>query len=392
MFQVLGGRILGAELFAPISVLWTLMFLTFTVGLTPIEQYVARESTAGNRVLTRRSSAIVVVVLLTTIVAGSFTALTLDRFFLGITGFTWVSILMVLTMAPVFISRGLAVGQRRFDHYGISLAVEGLGRLVFAGLGLIVVGGPIGVAWGVAFGPVFSLFVPSYGFDRRAKNPTARGAGAFLAPYIGASAASQVMLAGAPLAVAALGATPVVISIIFGTISLFRLPVTIVFLLQARLLNLLVRLKIAGDEPRLTRVRRRIEIFGAATVVMGVVAGWVLGPGFVALVFGESFRPDPLIAALIATGMAGAMSAQLLGQLLVADGRTARLARRWTFGLLIAVVTALISEVVLGLEPAITVSAAFAAGELAAALAMARHSASDPIARVRSGDEVPKET
>jgi O-antigen/teichoic acid export membrane protein len=56
LFQLIGGRILGPVAFAPVSVLWTLMFLTGTIGLTPVEQFVAREATAGRRVLTRRSA------------------------------------------------------------------------------------------------------------------------------------------------------------------------------------------------------------------------------------------------------------------------------------------------------------------------------------------------
>ena len=353
------------------------MFLTFTIGLTPIEQYVAREATAGNRVLTDRSFAIAAVVLLTTFVAGSFTTLTLDNVFLGQTGFVWVSVLMVLTIAPVFIARGLAIGQNRFDHYGASLALEGIGRLVFAWLGLAVVGGPVGLAWGIAFGPLLALLVPSFAFERRASKPASGGAGAFLAPYIGASTASQVMLAGSPIAAAALGATPVVVSVIFGTVSLFRLPVTIVYLMQGRLLNLLVRLRLERDDIRIQLIRRRIQVSGAVAILVGSVAGWSVGPGTVSLVFGPEFRPDPLIAALIAAGMISATVAQLHGQLLVAEGLTSTLARRWALGLVVAIVVVIASTWLDGPGPAITISAAFAAGELTAAAAMARRRAPD---------------
>lgn len=355
------------------------MFLTFTIGLTPIEQYVAREATAGNRVLTRRSFAIAAIVLLTTFVAGTFTALTLDPLFSGQSGFVWVSIVMILTIAPVFLARGLAIGQTRFDHYAVSLALEGVGRLAFAWLGLAVVGGPIGLAWGIAFGPLLALLVPSFAFERRASNPASDGATAFLAPYIGASTASQVMLAGAPIAAAALGATPVAVSVIFATVSLFRLPVTIVYLIQGRLLNLLVRLRLKRDEARFENIRRRIQVWGAVAILAGSVAGWFVGPGTVTLVFGPEFRPDPLIAALIATGMASATVAQLLGQLLVAEGRTSTLARRWALGLVVAVVVVLASGLLDEPGPAITICAAFAAGELTAAAAMARRHVTDPI-------------
>jgi O-antigen/teichoic acid export membrane protein len=372
VFQLVGGRTLGPELFAPVSVLWTLMFLTGTVALTPVEQFVAREATAGNRVLTRRASAIVAVVLLTALAAGTFTALTVDGLFLGERGFIVLGVLIVVATAPLFVSRGLAIGQRRFDLYGLMLGLEGVGRLVVGGIGLLVVGGPVGLAWGVALGPALGLLVPTLRFERRATRPASDGAATFLAPYIGASGASQLLLAGAPLAVAALGAGPATISIIFVTFTLFRAPVTIVYLVQGRILNLLVRLGLTGETARIARIRRTIELGGLVAVALAGVTGWLVGPGVVALLYGEAFRPEPLVAALAATGVAGAGIAQLLGQLLVAEGRTAMLARRWAVGLGVALVVLAAGPALAGLDPAVAVAAAFAAGELAAAAAMAR--------------------
>ena len=384
VFQLAGGRLLGPEAFAPVSVLWTLMFLTGTVGLTPVEQFVAREATAGRRVLTRRSSAIGVVALLTALTAASFTTLTRDTLFLGESGFVLLSVLTVVATGPLFLARGLAIGQRRFDLYGLMLGLEGVGRLIVGGLGLLIVGGPVGIAWGVAVGPALGLLVPTFRFERRATRPAQGGAGAFLAPYIGASAASQLLLAGAPLAVAALGAGPATISIIFVTFTLFRAPVTIVYLVQGRILNLLVRLEIAGDQARLTRIRRTIELGGALAVALAGLAGWLAGPWIVGLLFGAAFRPSSTVAALAATGVAGAALAQLLGQLLVAEGRTGALARRWSVGLVTAVLVLLLlplTPLVGASDPAVTVGAAFAAGELAAAAAMSRRPRTGPSVR-----------
>lgn len=375
MFQLVGGRLLGPELFAPVSVLWTLMFLTGTVALTPVEQYVAREATAGNRVLTRRSSAIAVVVVLTAVGAGTFTALTNEALFLGERGFVLLGVLIVVATAPLFVARGLAIGQRRFDLYGAMLALEGVGRLLVGGLGLLVVGGPVGLAWGVALGPALGLLVPTFRFERRATRPASVGAGAFLAPYIGGSGASQLLLAGAPLAVAALGAVPATISIVFVTFTLFRAPVTIAYLVQGRLLNLLVRLQLSGERRTIERIRRAIELGGAGAVLLAGVTGWLLGPAIVTLLYGEAFRPEPIVAALAATGVAGAGTAQLLGQLLVAEGRTATLARRWAIGLGVALVVLIAGPPLLDLSPAVAVAAAFASGELVAAGAMARRPA-----------------
>ena len=372
VFQLVGGRLLGPEAFAPVSVLWTLMFLIGTIGLTPVEQYVAREATAGRRVLTRSSWAIVAVALLTGLAAVTFTALTRETLFLGESGFVVLSLLIVVALGPFALARGLVIGQRRFDLYGLMLGLEGVGRLLFGGLGLLIVGGPVGLAWGVAVGPALGLLVPAFRFERRATRPAARSAGAFLAPYIGASGASQLLLAGAPLAAAALGAGPATISIVFVTFTLFRAPVTIVYLVQGRILNLLVRLELAGDIARIARMRRTIEAVGLVAVLLSGVAGWLLGPTVVGVLFGAAFRPTPLVAALAATGVAGAALSQLLGQFLVAAGRTGALARRWSIGLTTAIVVLIVLPLAMGTDPAVTVGAAFAAGELAAALAMSR--------------------
>jgi len=384
VFQLVGGRLLGPEAFAPVTVLWTVMFLTGTIGLTPIEQFVAREATAGRRVLTRRSWAIGAIVLIMASASGGFALLTRDALFLGESGFVWLAVLTVAATAPLFVARGLAVGQRRFDLFGLMLGLEGLGRLVVGGVGLLIVGGPVGLAWGVALGPALGLLVPTFGFERRATQPPSGQAGTFLVPYIGASAASQLLLAGAPLAVAALGAGPATISIVFVTFTLFRAPVTILYLVQGRLLNLLVRIELAGDAARLTRIRRSIELSGTAAVALAGVTGWALGPGLVGLLYGDAFRPDPLVAALAATGVAGAALSQLLGQLLVAAGRTSALARRWAVGLGVAVAVLVAGAVLDATAPAVTVATAFAAGELAAAAAMARRASADRT-RVGSG-------
>jgi len=372
VFQLVGGRLLGPEAFAPVSVLWTLMFLTGTVGLTPVEQYVAREATAGRRVLTRRARAISVVIGLTAVTAGAFALLTREALFGGESGFVVLAVMTVAATAPLFLARGLAIGQRRFDLYGLMLGLEGVGRLMVGGLGLLIVGGPVGLAWGVALGPALGLLVPTLRFERRATLPAAERAGTFLAPYIGASAASQLLLAGAPLAVAALGAGPATISIVFVTFTLFRAPVTIVYLVQGRLLNLLVRLELAGETARIGRIRRAVLVGGLVAVTLAGVTGWLVGPGVVTLLYGAPFRPEPLVAALAATGVAGAALSQLLGQLLVAGGQTRALARRWVLGLSVAIAVLLIGAASDPLTPAATVAAAFAAGELAAAAAMAR--------------------
>ena len=342
------------------------MFLTGTVAFTPAEQFVAREATAGRRVIGRESLPLGVLVAVTGALAVTFTLVTRDGLFRGEAMFAVIAGVLVAATAPLFVLRGLTIGHRRFDRYGGMLALEGVGRLVVGGLGLLVLGGPAGYAWGIGLGPALGFLAAPRRLDRLATAPPSGRATVFLAPYVGASAASQLLIAGAPLAVAALGAGPATISIVFVTFTLFRAPVTIVYLLQGRLLNAAVRLQLAGATAALARVRRLILLGGVAAVLSAGAVAWLVGPDVVAVLYGGEFRPDRTVAALAATGVAGAAVAQLLGQLLVAEGRTAALALRWTAGLAVGTVALL---VVPG-APDVTVAAAFAAGALAAAAGM----------------------
>ncbi len=368
----MGGRLLGPEAFAPVSVLWTLMFLTGTVALTPAEQYVAREATAGRRVLARGSTPLAVLVLVTAAVAVAFTGATRAALFADDVTFVLAAGVLVLATAPVAALRGLAIGHRRFGRYGAMLTLESVGRLLVGALGLALVGGAAGYAWGIALGPLLGLLAAPRGLEGRATGPASGRAAAFLAPYVGASAASQVLIAGAPLAVAALGAGPATISIVFVTFTLFRAPVTVVYLLQGRLLNAVVRLHLAGATDRVERTRRAIIAVGLAAVASAGAVAWLVGPSVVAVLFGGEFRPGRTVAALAATGVAGAALAQLLGQLLVAEGRTPALALRWTAGLAAAATVLVLGPALTGLAPDVAVAAAFAVGTLAAAAGMTR--------------------
>jgi len=350
------------------------MFLVGTVALVPVEQLVARQSTAGRRAVTRRSLALAGVVGLTAVLTGGFVAATRDSLFAGASGFVVQAVVLVLLGAPVAVVRGLLNGHRRFDLVGATLALDGVGRLVFGLAGLTLLGGAVGYGWGIALAalPILALAPRAPRLARAAPAAAAAGDLAFLAPYVGAGAASQLLLAGAPLAVAALGGSPADISIVFVTFTLFRAPVTIVYLLQSRLLNALVRLELAGEAARLARLQRRIVLAALGLVVTASAGAWAIGPAVVALLYGPGFSPGRTVAALAAAGVAAAAGAQLLGQVLVARGATATLARRWSLGLVVALVTLLLAPRVGLADPALAVAVAFALGEAASAVAMAR--------------------
>jgi hypothetical protein len=93
---------------------------------------------------------------------------------------------------------------------------------------------------------------------------------------------------------------------------------------------------------------------------------------------GAEFRPPPEVAALVAGGVVAAVTTQVVGQFLVAGGRTAALTLVWSLGLVTAVVVLAVSS----LEPLTRVALGFALGELVALTAMWRVSRSVPVQEV----------
>jgi O-antigen/teichoic acid export membrane protein len=196
--------------------------------------------------------------------------------------------------------------------------------------------------------------------------PAARPS-AFVGGYVGGTASSQVLLGGAPIAVAALGAGPAMVSVVFVTFTLFRAPLTLIFALQGRALPYLTGLAHADDRHRLARIARAVVAVGAVLVVLGGLVGWLVGPEVVALLFGEAFAPSPTVAMFAAAGMMAAAAAQISSQVLVAEARTSRLSAAWFGGLL----AGLLALLLLGGEPDVRVATSFAIGELVALLLMA---------------------
>jgi O-antigen/teichoic acid export membrane protein len=169
-------------------------------------------------------------------------------------------------------------------------------------------------------------------------------------------------LAGAPLAVAALGGSDALISIVFFTFTIYRAPLTLIFSLQGRILPFLVGLVGAARKSELIRIARWVLAAGLALSVAGGLVGWLIGPEVMTLLLGEEFAPTQVVAMFAAGGIMAAAAAQVTSQVLVAEGRTSRLAWAWTAGLLVAIAVLLVASG----EPDTRVAFAFASGEIAA--------------------------
>ncbi len=219
-------------------------------------------------------------------------------------------------------------------------------------------------------------------FDHATPSGSMAGASRFLGVYVLASAASQLLLAGAPLAVLALGGSPELISIAFVTFTLYRAPLTLTYLLQGRLLPYLVRMAETGDRSEADRLISRLLWAGTGLCLAGAATGYLVGPDVVQLLLGAEFRPSAAVASLVAGGVVAAVTTQVVGQFLVASGRTLALTFVWSLGLVAALIVLGVSS----LEPLTRVALAFALGEVVALTAMWRVARAAPVQEVSLND------
>ncbi len=367
VFQVVAGRTLGTDGFAPIGVMWTVMFLVFTVLLLPVEQYITRHLTiaGGHYEYDRSGTALVGGTILVGIVLGvGFVLANVDRFFDGVPAFALVMFVNLAGRSVLAVARGFLAGRRRFHAYGAAIAAEGAVLIALAIIVAVVHPTTLAFAVAMSLGPLaVMLFHPFSGGHREAPlaSVTSQGIG-FLAPLVIATGASQVVLSIGPIVVGFVGGTAAAISVFFITFTLFRGPVTSSYNLVARVLPDFTALAASGEQHRLSAWASRLGVVGLATIIVFGVSGWILGPAVVGLLYGTEFRPSAELAALGAAGVGAALIALFLNQIYIARGETGRLAVIWV----IALAAAGMCLVVYQPEPAIRVGTAFLVGEVIA--------------------------
>jgi O-antigen/teichoic acid export membrane protein len=360
LFQVVGSRTLGTEAFSPIAILWTVFFIAATVGLIPLEQFVTREVGRGRRVLIADRSVIAGVTVGTGLVLAVFVYFTRDGLFDGEPIFALQAFLLTVLFGFMQVGKGVLAGHRRFAIYGSVLLLEGLARLAAAVAFLSISPTAVSLGWAMVCAPLGIFLISPWRLDRETVAGVApTSARGFLSSYAAGASASQLLLAGAPLGVAALGGGEALRSIMFQTFTLYRAPLTLIYNLQGRVLSLLVR---HGNREEIRQLARRLLGLGVILVVAAAAVGFVAGPKVVELLYGFEFRPLALVAALAAAGVIAAAVTQLLSQALVAGGSTGELAGAWIGGLVVGLATML----ALPGNPDFRVAAGFVAGEIAA--------------------------
>ncbi len=362
LFQVYGGRSLGPDAFAPVSVLWTTFFILATVLLVPVEQYVTREVASGRRAIPHDLTPTFVMAAIGGLVGGAFVFLTLDDLFEGDLQYVAQIVLLMVGYSLLSIGRGVLAGSRHYTQVGWLMVIESAARLLAGIIAIQLLATATSLGWAMVVGGFAVLAMGWWRYDvGESKKPSTPARG-FLVGYVGGTSSSQLLLGGAPLAVAALGASPALISIVFVTFTLFRAPLTLIFALQGRILPYLVGLAREANHAQLARIARLVVFGGAGLALLGGLVGWLVGADVVALLFGEEFAPTSTVAMLAAGGVMAAAAAQIASQVLVAEAKTRRLSLAWFGGLVVGV----LALVLLRVEPDTRVALSFALGEFVA--------------------------
>jgi O-antigen/teichoic acid export membrane protein len=290
--------------------------------------------------------------------------LLVPRSFAGHAGLMLWLLLGVVGSAEVYLVRGILGGTRRFGGYAVTLAVEGLARLLpclaVAALGVtnvnvygLIFAGATGAAAAAAYpwlrhGGLLPEPAPTP-VSASASTAAATAAGAVVAAghsmrgivrgvaFLGvATLLAQLVANLAPLVVTGrmLGSGPdELAAVAFGfAFVLTRAPLLLFSPVQALLLPRLTTAVVRGE---LDVVRAQVRLgLGAVAVVAlgGVVAAGVAGPWAVQTLFGSEARPSALVMALLGVSTGLLMVVQLLQPVLVAVGRHRTASMAWIVG------------------------------------------------------------
>jgi O-antigen/teichoic acid export membrane protein len=339
LFQVITTRSLDEVRYAPIGTLWTIQYLTVSIFVYSVETYVTRGSlraeagTGPGAVSLAKIWAALVVVALGIF---AFSWWFRDRLFQGQGELAVIAGCLVVAFGALMIVRGRLAGSGRFKAYGLVTASESLCRLLFA-LGVAAVGASTRTfAWVMPFGalaaaswwPLLKRSGPESGSQVLSAKPA--GTLRFLALTTSANASTQLLLAGGPILLAFLHASPAEISVFFITVTAARLPVVFVFGgILSRLLGTFVRLAGADHGRSLRRAAAWIAVGTGAVAFLGGASAAAIGSRLIGLLFGQAFLPPWWVAAGATVGVLLATGSMVLSQMLVATGSEAQLPWPW---------------------------------------------------------------
>ena len=379
-FLAVAARALGPVAYAPVSVLWSALFLVTATIWIPVEQEVARlvgaraargegagpVARAGARTALAVGAPGVALVAVVAVVADG--VLFDDRI-----GVALALVAAVVAFAPNHLTRAALAGNGSFGRYGLCIALDSATRLALAlVLAAAGVDEPVPYALVVAVAPL----VPVVAFRRRWQvaaqpGPPSPPLGRRVLPLVGGQAFAQMLVNGGPIAVAILAAPgeEAEAGRFLAALLVARIPLFFFQAVQSSLLPGLARLEAVGDRTGFTALVRRLAALVTALGLVAVVVSWLLGPWAVRLGFGADFALGRRDLTLLAAGASGVMLAHVLAHASIALAGHVRVTVGWAAGVAAAlVVLVLVGDLLLRVELALLFGSLLAAAAHAATL------------------------
>ena len=363
-FLVISTRMLGPAAYAPLSILWTLVFLAGPGFFLPIEQELGRrlagrreDEGTGNLILRAGLAGAVIAAAL--IVAGLAAAGPLLDNLLGGQSLLLLGLLLAIAGYSIFyVTRGVLSGTGRFGRYGVLVGAEGVLRIgacaVIALLG-VSTAGPYGLMIGLVPLAAAAAVAPKMIGRDRGSGPSVawRELSGALSHLVTSQVLAQLLVNAGPLAVALLAteAQQGEAGRFLACLVLARVPLFLFQAVQAALLPKLAAL-VHHDRGIEFRIALRRLTAGVSAVILAVCAGaFLLGPEAVRLFFGPEFELGRSDLFYLAAGSGIYMIAIVYAQALIALEGHSRVAVGWLAGLVgFVVATAAGSELLLRVE------------------------------------------
>lgn len=367
-YIVVGTQSFGAEAFAPVSILWTIWALSVAVVTFPLQHWTIRSITATGDDSEIRSALRSIVSGIALFAVFVFTLTTLERSILfGDSGMVYptMAAVIVVQAGALGFARGMLSGRGRYKAAAVLLGGENLLRLS-AGIFFVLVGAS--ATWYAAALLVGVLILIPYANDLAlAAGPRSMGTSAIraLGGIAGGTLIAQVVLTGPPIVASLIGLQPAQVTAVFTTSAVFRAPYLVALGLALRGMGRLTELAHQEAE-RLARLLRLATVGGIAASMLVVPVAWVLAPPVLEFMFGAETALPGLPTGLFAAGSVLAVVSLGLVLVLIATASTRWIAVSWMFAALVGAMVALLPN-----DPLVAVSAAFAAAELSAVVALA---------------------
>ena len=365
-YLILTARVLGPAKYAPLSVLWAMVFLVGPGVFLPLQQEVGRlfaqrrVEGVGAGPVARRAAIIggallAFLLTVTAIAAVPLGRALFDSQYLLVAGFACALVGYLL----LSLTWGVLAGSGRFTPYAVALSADGILRIAVCVV-LAIVGvqtaGPYGLVMGIT--PAIAALIAMRGnTDLLQPGPPA--------PWGDLSSALGWLLVGSLGAQALANASIVAVELLatksqhaeagnfLAGVVIARFPLFLFGAVQAALLPRLARLSSKGQYRQFRSGMARLLSLVAAIAVVSTLAAFLVGPWALQLLFGTKFILSRADLTMLAAGSGAYMVALAIVQALIALGHHARSAIGWILGLAMFVVvtamgTTLLARIELG--------------------------------------------